>query len=158
MNIVITPTAYFIFLVIVLLLTIQLAIITRSVFKIRKMFTSLIGDLDQVYFIAGSVRNLYKMSNNARKRDERMLREIHKGTKEVIGQVKARTDILDNIDDKIVAGNKKITTIDSNTRHLINTDLENQAKLGFIKKGIEKMTPVFTLLEEMVKKTKAKKC
>lgn len=158
MNIVITPTAYIIFLIIVLLLTIQLAIITRSVFKIKKMFTLLIGDLDQVYFIAGAVRNLYKMSNNARKRDERMLREIHKGTKEVIDQAKGLTDLIDDTDTKIVAGNKKLTTIDCNIGRLVNNNIEDQAKLGFIKKGIEKMTPVFTLLEEMVKKSKTKKC
>jgi hypothetical protein len=87
-----------------------------------------------------------------------MLREIHKGTQETIDQAKNLTDLIDDTDTKIVAGNKKITTIDSNTRHLINSDLENQAKLGFIKKGIEKSGPILTLLESMVTKAKSKKC
>jgi hypothetical protein len=158
MNIVISPTAYFIFLLIALLLAIQLAIITRSVFKIKKMFTTLIGDLDQVYFIAGSVRNLYKMSNNARKRDERLLREVHAGTKETISQAKNITDLIDDTDTKIVAGNRKITTIDGNVRRLVNDSIEDQSKLNFIKKGIEKAGPVLTTLEEVVKKAKGKKC
>jgi hypothetical protein len=87
-----------------------------------------------------------------------MLREIHKGIKETIDQARGITDLIDDTDTKIVAGSKKITTIDGNVRNLINNNLEDQAKLGFIKKGIEKMTPVFTLLEEMVKKSKTKKC
>jgi hypothetical protein len=158
MNIEITGIAYLIFLLIVLLLTIQLAVLTKIIVQVRKYIQHNSLDLMTIYGVFGQVNKLNKKVDNARKRDERMLREIHKSDKNnylwytKIGEF---NNVLSTLLDGIVKLNKNI---DGNTRHLIKSDLESQSRLGFIKKGIEKSGKVLTLLEDTLTKAKAKKC
>ena len=103
-------------------------------------------ELSTIYNVFGLVRSIEKKVNNARKRDEKLLRELHAEGKLADAHFDEVKDKINDTDTKIVAGNRKIITIDCNVGRLVNNNIEDQAKLGFIKKGIEKAAPGYSFI------------
>lgn len=155
MNIEITGVAYLIFLGIVLLLTIQLAILTKIIVQVRNWVQKNSLDLMEIYCVSGLARRIFKKVENGRKRDEKLARSIKQLNKDQKERLSSLADVLDKFNDNLSAVAKDGRTLNT----LIHTNnkewLEIRQFLVRIEKGIKKSGDTLEVLDTLIKKSNA---
>ena len=159
-----------ILLVSVLILVVLIFILTELKY-IKKYIQRNSLDLMTIYNVFGICRGLDKKIYNARKRDERLLREIHKSAKisEFSKNVSfgAITDMICETRKEIKEVSKQCTGIDNVSRENSNCDKELKQLILSTRKSIKEIKPILEtsakslkdctkilgLFEEIIKKS-----
>lgn len=153
MNIEITGVAYLFFLLIVLLLTIQLAILTKIIVQVRNWVQRNSLDLMEIYSVSGLVRRIFRKVENGRKRDEKMARLIKQSEKNEKERLSKLADVLDKFNEDMSGVAKQCRSLDT----LIHTNnkewLETRQFLVRIEKSIKKSGDTLEVLDTLIKKS-----
>jgi hypothetical protein len=96
-----------------------------------------------------------KRDYNARKRDEKLLREIHKSYDQEFNHFAKLVNLVEAVNDVGIAGlAKQCRSINGVARQAVNNDLETRANLIKLLKSAKEAGRVLSIFEETLEKVK----